>query len=289
MVSTLARGRSDKQSKVELSQFSSAFQHTAMNSSVRMPALFIGHGSPMNAIEDTPWRQAWQALGARLPRPRAILAISAHWMTPGVGVTAMPMPETIHDFGGFPDALFAVQYPAPGSPALAQRIHELLAPLPVTLDQSWGLDHGSWSILVHLFPAADIPVVQLSLNLAETNDFHYRLGQQLQALRDEGVLIIASGNVVHNLRMIQWQPEAPAPAWSARVEQRVVDCLISNDHQALIDYPTLDPQALLAIPTPEHYLPLLYIAGLRTDQDAVSFPTRGIDLGTISMLSVQIG
>lgn len=260
-----------------------------MNQSSRMPALFIGHGSPMNAIEDTPWSRAWRQLGKTLPRPRAILVISAHWMTPGVGVTAMPRPETIHDFGGFPDALFAMQYPAPGDPALARRIQELLSPGPVSLDHSWGLDHGAWSILVHLFPDADIPVVQLSLDLSQPGRFHYELGQRLRPLRDEGILVLASGNVVHNLRLIQWQAGAKAPAWSPRLEQRVIDCLRQRDHEALIDYPRLDPEALLAIPTPEHYLPLLYIAGLQMEDEAAAFPVQGIDLGTISMLSVQVG
>lgn len=262
---------------------------SVMNPSARMPALFIGHGSPMNAIENTAWSEAWQSLSKDLPRPKAILVISAHWMTPGVGVTAMPKPETIHDFGGFPDALFAVQYAAPGSPDLAKRIQSLLAPLAVNLDQSWGLDHGAWSILVHLFPDADIPVVQLSLDLSRPNHFHYELGQQLRPLRDEGVLILASGNVVHNLRLIQWQNTQPAPAWSPRMEQRVKECLLARDHGALIDYPNLDPQALLAIPTPEHYLPLLYIAGLQYEDESASFPIQGIDLGTISMLSVRVG
>jgi 4,5-DOPA dioxygenase extradiol len=260
-----------------------------MTSASRMPALFIGHGSPMNAIEDTPWSRTWRSLGASLPQPKAILVISAHWMTPGVGVTAMAQPETIHDFGGFPDALFAIEYPAPGDPGLAGRIQRVLSPQPVSLDQSWGLDHGAWSILVHLFPEADIPVVQLSLDLSQPNRFHYELGQRLRPLREEGVLIIASGNVVHNLRLIQWQSGQTAPAWSPRIEQRVIDCLQHRDHAALIDYPKLDAQALLAIPTPEHYLPLLYIAGLQADDEVVSFPVQGIDLGTISMLSVRIG
>lgn len=260
-----------------------------MDQAARMPALFIGHGSPMNAIDDTAWSQAWRGLGAQLSRPEAILVISAHWMTPGVGVTAMAQPQTIHDFGGFPDALFAMQYPAPGSPELARRVQSLLAPQAVNLDQSWGLDHGAWSILVHLFPDADIPVVQLSLDLSRPNLFHYELGRCLRPLRDEGVLILASGNVVHNLRLIQWQDTQPSPAWSSRVEQRVQACLNARDHAALIDYPNLDPQALLAIPTPEHYLPLLYIAGLQEDEETVSFPVRGIDLGTISMLSVRVG
>lgn len=259
------------------------------NSTRRMPALFIGHGSPMNAIEDTPWRRAWQALATTLPRPRAILVVSAHWMTPGIGVTAMQDPETIHDFGGFPDALFAVEYPAPGDPALAQRVQALLAPQPVCLDRSWGLDHGAWSVLLHLFPDADVPVVQLSLDLSRPAAEHYALGQALRPLRDEGVLILGSGNVVHNLGLLQWQGGQPAPAWSARIEQRVMDCLQRRDHAALIDYPRLDPQALLAIPTPEHYLPLLYIAALQADDETPTFPVQGIDLGTISMLSVRYG
>lgn len=216
--------------------------------------------------------------------------VSAHWMTPGVGVTAMEYPATIHDFGGFPDALFAMQYPAPGSPTLARQVQALLAPLQQTsLDQSWGLDHGAWSILVHLFPKADIPVVQLSLDLSQPPSFHYALGQRLRPLRDEGVLIIGSGNVVHNLRLIQWQDGRPAPEWSSRVEKRVMECLQTGDHAALIDYTNLDPQAMLAIPTPEHYLPLLYIAALQDENETISFPIQGIDLGTISMLSAQVG
>ncbi|MDE2598095.1 MAG: 4,5-DOPA dioxygenase extradiol [Rhodocyclaceae bacterium] len=260
-----------------------------MEQIARMPALFVGHGSPMNAIEENDWSRAWRGLGAALPRPRAILVVSAHWMTPGVGVTAMARPETIHDFGGFPDALFAMQYPAPGSPELARRVQTLLAPQEVSLDQSWGLDHGAWSILVHLFPAADIPVLQLSLDLSQPPAFHYALGQRLRPLRDEGVLVLASGNVVHNLRLIQWQSGHAAPEWAARVEKRVMECLQTRDHHALLDYPNLDPQAMLAIPTPEHYLPLLYIAALQDEDETVSFPVQGIDLGTISMLSACIG
>jgi 4,5-DOPA dioxygenase extradiol len=259
-----------------------------MNQSARMPAFFIGHGSPMNAIEDTIWSRAWRELGADL-KPEAILVISAHWMTPGVGVTTMEQPETIHDFGGFPDALFAAQYPASGKPELARRIQSLLAPQHVCLDQSWGLDHGAWSILVHLFPEANIPVVQLSLDLSQPNRFHYELGRRLRPLRDEGVLILGSGNVVHNLRLIQWKNGQTAPEWSTRIEKRVMDCLQAEDHDALIDYPNLDPQAMLAIPTPEHYLPLLYIAGLQAEGEIPSFPVQGIDLGTISMLSVRFG
>lgn len=267
--------------------------YLAMSKITRMPALFIGHGSPMNAIEESDWSRSWRTLGANLretaPPPKAILVVSAHWMTPGVGVTAMAQPETIHDFGGFPDALFAVQYPAPGDPELARRIQQLLAPEMVSLDQGWGLDHGAWSVLVHLFPDADIPVVQLSLDLSQPGRFHYELGQRLRPLRDEGVLIIGSGNVVHNLRLIQWQAGRSAPEWSPRMEQRIMECLRNGDHDALIDYPNLDPQAMLAIPTPEHYLPLLYITALQQDDETPSFPVQGIDLGTISMLSMRLG
>jgi 4,5-DOPA dioxygenase extradiol len=201
----------------------------------------------------------------------------------------MEQPETIHDFGGFPDALFAVQYPAPGNPGLARRVQALLAPQAVSLDQSWGLDHGAWSVLVHLFPDADIPVVQLSLDLSQPPRFHYTVGRCLRPLRDEGVLVIGAGNVVHNLRLLQWQEGKPAPEWSARIEQRIIAALQTRDHEALIDYPNLDPQALLAIPTPEHYLPLLYVAGLQYEDETASFPLQGIDLGTISMLSVRFG
>lgn len=259
-----------------------------MNTS-RMPAIFVGHGSPMNAIEETSYSLAWRDWGKRLPRPKGILCISAHWMTPGVGVTAMPSPETIHDFGGFPPELHAAQYPAPGSLDLAKHVQGLLSPLPVTLDQGWGLDHGAWSVLMHLFPDADVPVVQMSLDLSQPPDFHYGLGRQLQPLRNEGVLIMASGNVVHNLRLLQWNAGQAAPPWSTRIENKIKECLIARDHNALMHYTVLDPQVLLAIPTPEHYLPLLYIAGTQMEDDDVSFPTEGIELGTLSMLSVQIG
>lgn len=254
-----------------------------------LPALFIGHGSPMNTLEDNRYTRVWHALGQSLPRPRAILAISAHWYIDATAVTAMAQPKTIHDFGGFPQALFDFEYPAPGDPALAARIQALLAPLTVVADHDWGLDHGTWSILAHLFPQADIPVVQLAIDARQPAAFHYQLGEKLAALRDEGVLILGSGNLVHNLRTIRWGDDAPPYPWASRIEQRLKDCLANGDPQALIDYAALDQEALLAIPTPEHFLPLLYVLGARRPDDRIYFPVEGIDLGSIGMLSVFLG
>jgi 4,5-DOPA dioxygenase extradiol len=253
-----------------------------------MPALFIGHGSPMNALENNRYTEVWQQLGNSIPKPKAILAISAHWYIPTLAVTAMAQPKTIHDFGGFPPALFAFQYPAPGSPELAQRVKALLAPLDVQLDQSWGLDHGTWSVLAHVFPQADIPVVQLSIDRSRPNQFHYDLGKKLAALRDEGVLILGSGNVVHNLPLINWQQGNIAYDWATRFEKKAKDLLARNEHQALIDYDRLGNDGALSIPTPEHFLPLLYIMGAQRAGDQVQFPVEGIELGSISMLSIKI-
>jgi 4,5-DOPA dioxygenase extradiol len=251
-----------------------------------MPTLFIGHGSPMNALETNRYTQAWRQLGAAMPKPKAILAISAHWYIGSTAVTAMAQPKTIHDFGGFPPALFAFQYSAPGSVALAERVRDVLAPLEVKLDQAWGLDHGTWSVLAHVFPDADIPVVQLSIDRTKPNQFHYDLGKKLAALRDEGVLILASGNVVHNLPLINWQQNT-AYDWATRFEQHAKKFLTEKNHQALIDYDQLGQDAALSIPTPEHYLPLLYIMGAQRDGDQVQFPIEGIELGSISMLSIK--
>ena len=256
----------------------------------RMPAVFIGHGNPMNTLERNRYTQAWQGLGRALPRPRAILAISAHWYIGHTAVTAMAQPPTIHDFGGFPEALFQYQYPAPGEPELAARVGDLLAPLPVSLDQSeWGLDHGTWSVLAHLYPEADVPVVQLAIDRSKPHQFHYDLGQRLKPLRDDGVLILGSGNVVHNLRRIKFAPNAPAEDWAVSFEGDVRRALESRHHPALIDYPGLGPAARLAVPTPEHYLPLLYVIGAQDEDESVQIPVDGIDLGTISMLSAVVG
>jgi 4,5-DOPA dioxygenase extradiol len=256
----------------------------------RLPALFLGHGSPMNALQTNAWTRAWAGLAATLPRPRAVLSISAHWYIEGTAVTAMDTPRTIHDFGGFPRELFAVRYPAPGDPALATRVQRLLAPLPVSADEDWGLDHGTWSVLCHLFPQADVPVVQLSIDETQPPSFHYELGARLEPLRAEGILLLGSGDVVHNLQAYAWgrHPQEPYD-WALRFEARVRDALASGDHASLIDYPSSGSDALLAVPTPEHYLPLLYILGASVAGEPVSFPVEGMDGGSVSMLAVQFG
>ena len=257
-----------------------------MSALARMPVIFFGHGTPMNTLARNRYTETWRALGEALPRPKAILCVSAHWYTHGTGVTAMARPETIHDFYGFPQALFDVQYPAPGDPALAARVRDLLSPVDVDLDQTWGLDHGTWSVLVHAFPDANVPVVQLSIDGMQPPRFHYDLGRRLAPLRDEGVLVIGSGNVVHNLRLINRRDDGPPFDWAVRFNDRVRDALARRDHDVLIDYTALGEDAALSVPTPEHYLPLLYIAGARRDDDALSVLTDGIELASISMLSV---
>jgi 4,5-DOPA dioxygenase extradiol len=256
----------------------------------RMPAIFFGHGSPMNALEDNRYTAAWAGLGASVAQlqPKAILSVSAHWYTRGIGVTAMAMPKTIHDFGGFPQALFDVRYPAPGDPQLAAQVRDLLAPLAVTMDQSWGLDHGTWSVLVKAFPKADIPVIQLSIDATQPAQFHFDLGRKLAVLRAQGVLIIGSGDVVHNLRLMNRQG-APAHAWAERFNDHIRTSLLSGDMQALIDYVDQGQDAQLSVPTPEHYLPLLYIAGARQDDEAISIAVDGIEIGAISMLTAVVG
>ncbi len=259
-------------------------------SSTRMPALFVGHGNPMNAIQENDYTRAWTVLGQRLPRPTAILVISAHWYVTGTRVTAMQQPRTIHDFGGFPRELFAVEYPAAGSPSLASRAQYLLAEsVDVMPDlHEWGLDHGSWSVLKHLFPKADVPVIQISIDETRPASFHYELGKKLAPLREEGVLILGSGNLIHNLHAYGWGRQVPEPYdWATRFEDHARRLMLEGDHRPLIEYEGRD--ALLAVPTPEHYLPLLYVLGTQQEGDAVSFPVEGVDGGSVSMLSVQIG
>jgi 4,5-DOPA dioxygenase extradiol len=254
-----------------------------------MPAIFVGHGNPMNVIRHNRWTDGWVALGATLPRPRAILAVSAHWYVPATMLTAMPHPRTIHDFGGFPRELYDVGYPAPGDPALAVRVRDLLAPLPAALDEEWGLDHGAWSVLHHIFPKADIPVVQLSINRTQPPSFHYEIGRLLAPLRDEGVLLLGSGNLVHNLQAYAWErPDVVAFDWASRFEERVRGLLQAGKDAELIDYAGLGPEAKRAVPTPDHYLPLLYVLGSRRDGEGVSFPAEGFDGGSVSMLAIQI-
>lgn len=256
-----------------------------------MPAIFLGHGNPMNTLMDNDYTAAWSTIGRSLPRPTAILSVSAHWYLPGTWLTSMPRPRTIHDFGGFPQALCEFEYPAPGSPELALQVQQLLKPIPVQLDERhWGLDHGTWSVLAHVFPKADIPVVQLSLDETQPAAFHYEVGRQLAPLRDQGVLIVGSGNVVHNLHAYGWGKQVPEPYdWAVRFETLVKTSLETGDHDPLINYEALGRDAKLSAPTPDHYLPLLYVAALQQDGEPVSFPVQGVDGGSISMLSVQIG
>ena len=255
-----------------------------------LPAIFFGHGNPMNAVMTNDYTEAWQRVGRETPRPRGIVSISAHWFVPGTGVTISTAPRTIHDFGGFPRELYEVQYPAAGDPALARRVQALLAPLPVLLDDSWGLDHGTWSVLKHVYPAADIPIVQLSIDETRPPAFHYDIGRRLAPLREEGVLIVGSGNLVHNLHAYAWGGHVPDPYdWAVRFETAARGLLLSGDHQPLVDYESLGREARLSIPTPDHYLPLLYVIGTRQTGDAISFPVEGVDGGSISMLAVSVG
>ena len=252
-----------------------------------MPALFIGHGSPMNAIEYNVFFRSWREIVTFLPKPRAILCISAHWETMGAAVTASEWPETIHDFYGFPKALFDVQYPAPGSPELAQQIVDLLHPQFVQLDTERGLDHGAWSVLQAMYPAADIPVLQLSLDRTRNAPSHYELAKKLQPLREQGVLIVGSGNIVHNLRVFNFN-ETRAYDWASAFDQTVMNCILQRDHAALCDYSKFGQMAALSIPTAEHYLPLLYVLAQQQDGEPLRFFNPEV-VSSISMRSLQIG
>jgi 4,5-DOPA dioxygenase extradiol len=257
----------------------------------RMPAVFLGHGNPMNALEHNMYTDAWHELGASLPRPRAVLAISAHWYTRGVGVTAMAEPRTIHDFSGFPPELFAVEYPAPGDPGFAWQVTGLLgdtaASVPIALDDSWGIDHGTWSLLVHLYPEADVPVVQLSIDGTRDPDWHWDLASRLAPLRDDDVLVLGSGNIVHNLGRIAWGSTAPAD-WNVRFDEHIRDALEAGDRHALTHY-LEHPDGAVACPSPDHYLPVLYVAALRQEREAISTVVSGYDVGSLSMRSFRVG
>ena len=244
----------------------------------------------MNALDSNMYTEGWARIGREIPRPKAILAISAHWYLPATLVTASEVPRTIHDFGGFPKALYEVQYPAPGDPMLASRVQTLLAPVTVGRDERWGLDHGTWSVLVHAFPDADVPVVQLSIDETQPPAFHYELGKRLAPLRDEGVLVMGSGNLVHNLHAYAWGRHVPEPFdWAVRFEQKARELLLAGDDGPLIAYESLGRDATLSAPTPDHYLPLLYVIALRRPGDRVDFPVEGIDGGSVSMLTVRMG
>jgi 4,5-DOPA dioxygenase extradiol len=254
-----------------------------------MPVVFFGHGTPMNALTRNPYTEAWRKIGAAVPQPKAILSISAHWYTQGTGVTADERPQTNHDFGGFPDALCEFQYPAAGEPRLADRGRGLLAPVNVEPDNSWGFDHGTWSVLAHAFPRADVPVVQLSIDATRPAKYHYELVKRLAPLREEGVLIIGSGNVVHNLRLRKWEEGAQPYGWALRFDERVRTCLAGCDHEPLLDLDAIGEAARLSAPTPDHYLPLLYVIGLQEKTENVKFAVDGIERGSVGMLSVAIG
>jgi len=255
-----------------------------------MPAIFFGHGNPMNAITDNPYAKKWNAMGRGLRKPKAVLAISAHWYVEQTAVTTATAPRTIHDFGGFPRELYEVRYPAPGDVGLAMRVRELLEPqVSLAMDDDWGFDHGTWSVLMHLFPDADVPVVQLSIDETQPPRFHYEIGKRLAPLRDEGVLVIGSGNVVHNLHTFAWGRHPVEPFdWAQRFEDRVRELLLSHNDDPLIDYESLGSDALLSVPTPDHYLPLLYTLGVRSETDSVTFPVEGLDGGSVSMLAVDL-
>ncbi len=258
--------------------------------SSRLPAIFLGHGNPMNALLRNPYTDAWRRLGETLPRPKAILSVSAHWYVPDVAVTAMTAPRTIHDFGGFPGELYRVRYPAAGNPDLARRVRSLLAATPVALDESWGLDHGTWTLLCHVYPRADIPVVQLSIDETQPASFHYAIGRRLAPLREEGVLLVGSGNIVHNLHAYAWGRHPAEPYdWAIRFEEQARQMLLAGDHEPLIAYESLGSDAALSIPTPEHYLPLLYVIATAQAAEPITFPVEGVDGGSVSMLAVQVG
>lgn len=255
-----------------------------------MPAIFFGHGNPMNAISKNAYTDAWASIGESIPRPKAVLSVSAHWYIPACAVTANLMPRTIHDFGGFPRELYQVEYPAPGSLELARRVKELIAPVSASLDESWGLDHGTWAVLTHVFPGADVPVVELSIDERHPPSFHYEMGKRLAPLREEGVLVIGSGNIVHNLHAYAWGMREVQPFdWAVRFENHVRELLIKGHDAPVVDYERLGRDAMLSVPTPDHYLPLLYVLGLRKDREKVSFPVQGVDGGSVSMLAVQVG
>ncbi len=255
-----------------------------------LPTIFLGHGNPMNALLNNRYTEEWRRFGQETAKPRAVLAVSAHWFVPGTAVTITTVPKTIHDFGGFPRELYQVQYPAPGNPELARQVQKMLAPLPVRLDESWGFDHGTWSVLRHVYPDADVPIVQLSIDETQPASFHFELGRKLAPLREEGILILGSGNLVHNLHAYAWGQQIAEPYdWAIRFENMARERLIAGDIQPLIEYEKLGRDAQLCIPTPDHYLPLLYVIAGRQQGEVISFPVEGVDGGSISMLAVQVG
>lgn len=270
----------------ELNKITESFGNTP-----KMPVLFLGHGSPMNAIEENEFVDGFRKIAAKIPKPNAILCVSAHWETRGTFVTAMGNPPTIHDFGGFPKELFEVQYPAPGSPELAKETQSLIQTANIVLDDKWGLDHGAWSVIRHMYPQADIPVIQLSLDYYQNPQYHYELASELKSLREKGILIIGSGNMVHNLRMVSWKQlnENFGFDWAIEADEKMKQFILDDDHQSLIRYDRQGKPFQLAIPTPEHYLPLLYALAVKEkNEHAVVFNDKAVG-GSLTMTSVKIG
>jgi len=270
----------------DLHSISSTFSNTD-----KMPVLFLGHGSPMNAIEENQFVAGFRNLAKTLPQPNAILCISAHWFTNGTKVTSMQMPRTIHDFGGFPQALFDVQYPAEGSPELAVETKKILEPVHVELDEHWGLDHGAWSVIKHLYPEANVPVIQLSIDYTKSGQYHFELAQKLQSLRHKGVLIIGSGNIVHNLRLVDFRnfdKDNYGFDWAIEARETINNYLLDGNFQPLMDFEKMNKAVQLAIPTPEHYLPLLYTLGLKEKSEELSLFNDKLLAGSLSMTSVKI-
>lgn len=270
----------------DLHKISGTFSNTE-----KMPVLFLGHGSPMNAIEENQFVTGFRNLAKTLPQPNAILCISAHWFTNGTKVTAMEMPRTIHDFGGFPQALFDVQYPAKGSPELALETKHLLQTVDVELDEHWGLDHGAWSVIKHLYPDANVPVIQLSIDYTKSAQYHFELAQKLSDLRHKGILIVGSGNIIHNLRLVDFQnfeKDDYGYDWAIEIREKVNNYLLDGNFQPLIDFETQSRAFQLAIPTPEHYLPLIYTLGLKDKKEELSLFNDKLLGGSLSMTSVKI-
>lgn len=263
---------------------------STMSNTGKMPVLFLGHGSPMNAIEENEFVTGFRNLGKEIQKPSAILCISAHWETKGTFVTAMQTPKTIHDFGGFPQALFDVQYPAPGSPELALETKKIITKTEVELDDKWGLDHGAWSVIRHLYPKADIPVIQMSIDYSQPAKYHYELAKEISGLRNKGILIIGSGNMVHNLRMVAWDKlnEQYAFDWATEANEKMKSYILSGDHQKLIDFKSQGKAFDLAIPTPEHYMPLLYALALKEENEKITIFNDKPVAGSLTMTSLKI-
>lgn len=254
----------------------------------KYPVLFLGHGSPMNAIEENEYVKGWREAGQQLPKPKAILCISAHWETKGTKVTAMETPKTIHDFYGFPKALFEVEYPAPGSPELAQETQTAIHHTIIEPDYEWGLDHGSWSVVKHLYPQAEIPIIQMSLDNTKPTLYHYELAKELHVLRRKGVLIIGSGNIVHNLKILDWHNPNQGYDWAVAANEKLKEMILKKNHQLLVNYKSLGKEMELSVPTPEHFLPLLYILALQEEKETVELFNDKTIMGSISMTSLKI-